>query len=90
MDGPFLSILLRRARVNVNYAPSNDDAEKTVDGIRSAGGTAIAVAADVTDQAQAKALMESAVREYGRLDYLINNAGWSQRVPARADGRSDR
>jgi 3-oxoacyl-[acyl-carrier protein] reductase len=78
------------ARVIVNYARSKDDAEKTVDGIRSAGGTAIAVAADVTDQAQAKALMESAVREYGRLDYLINNAGWSQRVPhAQMDDLTD-
>ncbi len=65
----------------MNYARSKDDAEKTVNHIRSSGGTAIAVEADVTGQDQAKALMEAAVREYGRLDFLINNAGWSQRVP---------
>ncbi len=69
------------ARVVVNYARSKDDAEKTVAGIRSSGGTGVAIAADVSDQEQAKALMNAAVSEFGRLDYLINNAGWSQRVP---------
>ena len=72
---------LAGARVVVNYARSKDDADQTVDGIRSSGGTAVAIAADVSDQAQAKALMDAAVREYRRLDFLVNNAGWSQRVP---------
>ena len=69
------------ARVVVNYARSKEDAENTVSTIVAAGGTAIAVAADVSDQEQANALMQTAAREYGRLDYLVNNAGWSQRVP---------
>jgi len=69
------------ARVIVNYSRSRTDAEDTAKGIQSAGGTAIAVAADVSEQSDANALMDAAVREFGRLDYLINNAGWSQRVP---------
>jgi 3-oxoacyl-[acyl-carrier protein] reductase len=68
------------ARVIVNYSRSKDDAESTVKGIESSGGTAVAVAADVSKQEHATALMNVAVNEFGRLDYLINNAGWSTRV----------
>ena len=46
-----------------------------------AGGIAIAVGADVSKEAEAIALMDATEREYGRIDYLINNAGWSTRVP---------
>ncbi len=69
------------ARVIVNYSRSKSDAEETVQCINSTGGTAIAVAADVSKQSDTNALMDAAIREFGRLDYLINNAGWSQRVP---------
>src|SRR5271155_1748036 len=69
------------ARVVVNYSRSREDAEATVKCIRDAGGTAVAVAADVSEQSGATALMAAAENEFGRLDYLINNAGWSQRVP---------
>ena len=65
----------------VNYSRSREDAEATVDAIRSRGGTAIAIAADISEQADANALMAAAEREFGRIDFLINNAGWSQRVP---------
>ncbi|GAA1038012.1 SDR family NAD(P)-dependent oxidoreductase [Virgisporangium ochraceum] len=43
--------------------------------IRSAGGTALVVEADVTDQAQAVSAVEHTVAELGRLDTLVNNAG---------------
>ncbi len=69
------------ARVIVNYSRSREDAEATVKGIQENGGTAIAVAADVSKQEMATELMNAAVTEFGQLDYLINNAGWSTRVP---------
>jgi 3-oxoacyl-[acyl-carrier protein] reductase len=69
------------ARVVVNYSRSRDAAEEVVAAIGAAGGTAIAVAADVSKQSQATALMAAAQKEFGRLDFLVNNAGWSQRVP---------
>ena len=69
------------ARVIVNYHQSRADAEDTVNGIRSNGGTAAPVAADVSKQSGATALIDWAVAEFGGIDFLVNNAGWSQRVP---------
>jgi 3-oxoacyl-[acyl-carrier protein] reductase len=69
------------AKVVVNYASSRDAAVQVVEAIQAEGGTAIAVGADVSKQAEAIELMTAAEREYGRIDYLINNAGWSTRIP---------
>jgi NADP-dependent 3-hydroxy acid dehydrogenase YdfG len=43
--------------------------------IARAGGRALALQADVTDQAQARAVVQRTVAELGRLDILVNNAG---------------
>ena len=69
------------AKVAVNYSRSRDEAEQTVAAIRAGGGTAIAVASDVSQDSQARAMMEQVSREFGRLDILVNNAGWSTRIP---------
>jgi 3-oxoacyl-[acyl-carrier protein] reductase len=53
--------------------------EKVVQAIVAAGGTASYVAADVTQSAQVKALVEAAIQSYGRLDCMVNNAGWTHR-----------
>jgi NADP-dependent 3-hydroxy acid dehydrogenase YdfG len=46
-----------------------------VEEIESNGGRALAVPTDVSDESQAKALVEDAANELGRLDVLVNNAG---------------
>jgi NADP-dependent 3-hydroxy acid dehydrogenase YdfG len=46
-----------------------------VDEITGAGGTASSVATDVTDAAQVQALVDAAVKKYGRIDVMLNNAG---------------
>lgn len=69
------------ARVVVNYSVSRDDAEATAQAIRDSGGEAVAVQANVTVEAEAKKLLEDTVVRWGRLDVLVNNAGWSKRVP---------
>lgn len=43
--------------------------------LRAAGSKALAQATDVVDRHQVQALVDSAVREFGRVDVLINNAG---------------
>ncbi len=63
------------AKVVVNYAHSEQGAIEAVETITAAGGVAHAVKADVSDDAQCRALIESAVATYGGLHILVNNAG---------------
>lgn len=54
-------------------------AERVASEIRTAGGKAMAVKADVTSNAEMKALVEQTVKAYGGLDTFVNNAGMPQR-----------
>jgi NAD(P)-dependent dehydrogenase (short-subunit alcohol dehydrogenase family) len=56
---------------------SADRAAETVEDIRAAGGSALAMATDVTDGSQVDALFEAAFRTWGRVDCAVNNAGVS-------------
>jgi short-subunit dehydrogenase len=56
-------------------ARSIEKLEELVKECQELGGKAIAIPTDVSDQAQCKNLIEVSVKEYGRLDVLINNAG---------------
>ena len=49
--------------------------------LTNAGGKAIAVTTDVTDRAQVKKLVDSAVQAYGRVDVMLNNAGLMPQAP---------
>ena len=62
------------AAVMVNANTSRADAEQTVAMIRAEGGKAGLHFADVTDAAAVAAMVEAAVKEFGRLDVLVNNA----------------
>ena len=63
------------ASVAVNYAKSKEDAEALAERIRGNGGKAKAIHADIGNPSQAKAFVDAAVKEFGRLDILVNNAG---------------
>ena len=63
------------AAVIVNYCGSEQAANETVEKITASGGTAKAYQADVSDYTQAADMMNDVVKEYGRIDILINNAG---------------
>jgi 3-oxoacyl-[acyl-carrier protein] reductase len=52
-----------------------DHAEAVADEIRSAGGMAEAVSADVTDEAAVEAMVAGVLTRHGRIDILVNNAG---------------
>lgn len=62
------------AKLIVNGLP-DDPIDDVVSAINESGGNAIAFAADVSDEAQAKACVDAALGKFGRLDILINNAG---------------
>jgi NAD(P)-dependent dehydrogenase (short-subunit alcohol dehydrogenase family) len=54
---------------------SGRDADRVVDIITERGGKAIADYGDVGDEAQADAMIELAIRQFGRIDIVVNNAG---------------
>lgn len=65
----------RGYRVGINYRADKASAEALVAEIRDAGGTAIAVQADVTRAAEVERLFAEVDRELGTLTALVNNAG---------------
>lgn len=72
---------LAAAGASVTVADRNAEAAEAVaSGIRQRGGTAIAVAADVTREAEVEAMLDAAPG--GRVDILVNNAGLAIRKPA--------
>ncbi|WP_316762222.1 SDR family NAD(P)-dependent oxidoreductase [Pedobacter aquatilis] len=62
------------AKVVVNYASSQADAERLVKTIKDNGGTAMAIQADVSKEAEVSRLFEEVEKAYGKLDVLVNNA----------------
>ncbi|KAA0122404.1 SDR family oxidoreductase [Methylobacterium sp. P1-11] len=69
------SLAANGAAVVVNYVSSKAGADAVVEAIIAAGGKAIAVQADVSKAEQAQDLIEAAVKQFGRLDVLVNNSG---------------
>jgi NADP-dependent 3-hydroxy acid dehydrogenase YdfG len=70
-EGAHVAITARRIR------RLNDLADR----IRQAGGDALPIEADVTDETQASAMVERVLREKGRLDLLLNVAGMGVAAP---------
>ena len=64
-EGASLALVARR----------RDRLEAIAAEIERAGGTALAVQADITDRTQTEAAVQQTVDRFGRLDTLINNAG---------------
>lgn len=73
--------------VAVNYANDAAAAQAVVARIRAAGGTALAIQADVADEAQVLAMFAAIDRELPPLGALVNNAGVVD-VPQRVDAMS--
>ncbi len=63
------------AAVVVNYASSKSGADLVVDKIVTAGGKAIAVKGDVAKAAEAQGIVDAAIKNFGKLDILVNNSG---------------
>ncbi|MBC3841465.1 SDR family oxidoreductase [Streptacidiphilus sp. 4-A2] len=70
-----VTLAQRGAAVAVNYRSHQEDALAVVKEIEAAGGTAVAIGADVSDPAAARELVEETRRRLGGLHILVNNAG---------------
>jgi 3-oxoacyl-[acyl-carrier protein] reductase len=75
------SLAAEGASVVVNYASSKAGADKVVAAITAAGGKAVAVGGDISKAADAQGLIAAAIKNYGRLDILVNNSGVYEFAP---------
>ncbi|MGE8001006.1 glucose 1-dehydrogenase [Lysinibacillus sp. NPDC093190] len=64
-----------KAKVVINYRSNEADVNAVVEEVKKAGGEAIAVQGDVTVEADVINLVQTAVKQFGTLDVMINNAG---------------
>jgi len=69
------------ARVVINYVAQEDRAVALVHEIESAGGEAMAIQADVSQEDQVEAMFERMIGAYGTIDILVNNAGLQRDAP---------
>jgi 3-oxoacyl-[acyl-carrier protein] reductase len=78
------SLAAEGASVVVNYASSKTGADTVVAAITQAGGTAVAVRGDVSKAPEAQGIIDAAIKNYGRLDILVNNSGVYEFAPIEA------
>jgi 3-oxoacyl-[acyl-carrier protein] reductase len=78
------SLAAEGASVVVNYASSKAGADTVVAAITKDGGKAVAVGGDVSKAAEAKGIIDAAIKNYGRLDILVNNSGVYEFAPLEA------
>ncbi len=69
------------AAVVVNYRSHPKEAKKIAAEIKSAGGQAIAVHADMSKEREIKSMFARMFREFGAIDILVNNAGIENKSP---------
>ncbi|HXJ58270.1 MAG TPA: glucose 1-dehydrogenase [Verrucomicrobiae bacterium] len=81
--GRATALALARAgcSVLINFNSSRDDAEQTAAAVRGLGVKAACFQGDIAQDAVCRSLMAAAVKEFGRLDVLINNAGTTRFIP---------
>src|SRR6202012_3091851 len=73
--GVAMALAAAGANVIINYVDAHEIAEKTVDEITAAGGTAYAIHADISKEDDVKAMFAETFKQYGTVDILVNNAG---------------
>jgi glucose 1-dehydrogenase len=67
------------ANVAINYRSAKKEAEEAAKEIEGFGGQALLVQADVSDQKSVEEMVQTAAKEFGRLDGFVSNAAYSDR-----------
>lgn len=79
------AVCLKLARegcaVAVVYSQSGKEADETVRLIEARGQDAIGIRANISDRTQVSAMIDSVVARWGKLNYLVNNAGITRQLP---------
>jgi 3-oxoacyl-[acyl-carrier protein] reductase len=70
-----LKLASEGAKVALNFAGNEAAANAVCEEIKSAGGQAILVKADVSDEAAVQQMVQTVAEAFGRIDILVNNAG---------------
>lgn len=70
-----LSFARQGYQVVINYHRNREQAEQVMAEVNAAGGRGILVQADISQPEEARDLIETGVKEFGRLDVMVNNAG---------------
>ncbi|WP_129843638.1 SDR family oxidoreductase [Streptomyces sp. RFCAC02] len=73
------------ADVLISYLDEDDDARETARWVEQAGRKAVLVPGDLTEPAHCREVIDRAVREFGRLDILVNNAAMQRTYHAFED-----
>ncbi len=63
------------AKVTVNWAGREREAQAVVDGIKARGGGAVSIGADISSSGDVTKLVQATLDHFGRIDILVNNAG---------------
>ncbi len=76
-----LALAAEGCDIAVNYSRSQVEAEEAAAAARELGVRAFAVRADVADDGAVRSMVAEAVRTFGRLDVVVNNAGTTAFIP---------
>jgi NAD(P)-dependent dehydrogenase (short-subunit alcohol dehydrogenase family) len=78
--GRAVAVLFARegADVAIVYLDEHDDAEQTCRQVRQEGGRSLAIAGDVKDAAFCEHAVAATIKEFGKLDILVNNAAFQE------------
>ena len=71
-----------KAKVVINYYKEEQEVQGIIETIEKAGGSASAIQGDVTKEDDVKRMISHAVKTFGSLDVMINNAGIENEVPS--------
>jgi NAD(P)-dependent dehydrogenase (short-subunit alcohol dehydrogenase family) len=82
--GRAVAVLFARegADVAIVYLSEDEDAEETRRAVEHEGRRAILIPGDVSDSGFCDEAVETTVREFGRLDILVNNAAFQEHLPS--------